>query len=298
MRGPSPGCAGFAVSNTPASVRLSADFLASPTDPGLQLFVRRLEPEEPHAGLVFLHGSLVHSEYYLAWGLTLAQQGLAVWLPDLRGHGHSGGVRGTVERYGAYARDLAAVAEAFGSAWPTLPLLVGGESFGGLVAFLAAAEDVVRPRGVVLSSPAFALKAALTPRQRWLIAQAARWLPTLRPIRPMGIAGVAQWPGLPQLVDTDPLVNRRYTVRFLAELLAAQQAAHEAAGRLACPLLVLIAGQDRVVDNAATVSVANAVTVPVRLREFPDAWHSLTADVPSELAGEVLAFAAWCERAL
>lgn len=275
---------------SPAAVRLSADFISARDGQDLALFVRRLEPEAPQAGLVFLHGSLVHSEYYLAWGLTLAQQGMAVWLPDLRGHGHSGGSRGTVAEYAAYTADLASVADAFRSAWPALPLFLGGESFGGLIAFLAAADGIGAPRGVVLSSPAFALKANLTPLQRRLIAGAARLFPTLRPLRPLGVAGVAQWPGLPRLVDTDPLVNRRYTVRFLAELLAAQATAMDAASRIACPLCVLLAGQDRVVDNAATMAVLEAASVPVHLREFPEAWHSLTADVPDQLAREVLSF--------
>jgi alpha-beta hydrolase superfamily lysophospholipase len=271
-------------------VDLTADFVSTGDQGGLALFVRRLEARRPRAGLIFLHGSLVHSEYYLAWGLTLAQRGIAVWLPDLRGHGRSGGMRGTVGRYPTYTADLSRVVEAFRRTWPDLPLYLGGESFGGLVAFLAAATGAGGLGGLVLSSPAFALKASLSPRQRRLITQAARFLPLLRPLRPMGVAGVAQWPGLPRLVDTDPLVNRRYTLKFLAELLAAQAAALPAAADITCPLCVLLAGQDRVVDNAATRAVLGAVTVPVRLREFPDAWHSLTADVPEALADEVLAF--------
>lgn len=62
--------------------QLQVRFVRAPGHP--PLFVRQVTPKAARARLLFLHGSLVHSEYDLPWALALAFAGFEVWLPDLR----------------------------------------------------------------------------------------------------------------------------------------------------------------------------------------------------------------------
>ena len=59
---------------------------------GIELAYRRYEPKEPPSHvIVLLHDTLLHSGWYEHLGQDLAQRGVAVYLPDRRGWGYSGG---------------------------------------------------------------------------------------------------------------------------------------------------------------------------------------------------------------
>ncbi|AEJ38738.1 Lysophospholipase L2 [Sulfobacillus acidophilus TPY] len=269
------------------NLRLHAQFLREPGHP--PLFVRQVTPEAPRAWVLFLHGSLVHSEYYLPWALALASEGFGVWLPDLRGHGRSGGPRGTVQAYTDYLADIRRLVDAMQAETDRLPLYLGGESFGGLLAFLAAQEPLPL-EGLVLSAPAFALQASLSPALRRAIAWGSMLVPGLRSLRPMGINGVSGHPDLPAIVRTDSLAIHRYPLRFLGELLAAQDAAIQGASAVSPPLLVMLGGADRVVDHRVTRQVLTQVPGPVEIHEYPEAHHALTGDYAEILAATVATF--------
>ncbi|MCY0877688.1 MAG: alpha/beta fold hydrolase [Firmicutes bacterium] len=254
--------------------------------------MRQLGPENAAAGLVFLHGSMVHSEYYLAWALDLAQHGILVSLPDLRGHGRSAGPRGTILRYEEHVADVARVIHAVRERHPDLPLYLGGESYGALIAFLASASPELARQiaGLVLASPAFGLQAEISPRLRQAIRWASGVLPFLRPVRPMPFEGVTHNPDAAPLVYADRLVVRRYTLRFLAELLRAQEAAYDAAAAISRPVLAFLAEEDRIVDNRAAEAVLSRLNSPMTRLLLKGAWHAVTVESPGVLTEHFLRF--------
>ncbi len=251
------------------------------------MFGRRVT--RARARLLFLHGSLVHSEYYLPWALALAFEGFEVWLPDLRGHGRSGGPRGTVRAYTDYLGDVRRLVGTIQADSTRLPLYVGGESFGGLLAFLAAQYNLPI-QGLVLSAPAFGLQVALSPAQRRAIRWGSVLMPGLRSLRPMRVDGISRYPDLDAIVRSDPLAIRRYHLRFLAELLAAQTAAMRGAPAVSHSVLVLLGGADPVVDHLATRQILSRVRGRTVVHEYPDAGHGLTGDDPEMLAAAVASF--------
>lgn len=91
------------------------------------------EPQEPARDvLVFLHGVGANMGCgYLDFGLSLhGANGCAVWLPDLRGHGRSGGPRGHAAEAAQLHRDLDAVLAAARARHPQARLWLGGHSAG------------------------------------------------------------------------------------------------------------------------------------------------------------------------
>lgn len=108
------------------------------------LHARVFSPEgTPKGVVVMVHGACSSGRIWAPWAELLAQRGLEVWCPDLRGHGQSEG-RDRVEqaRIEDYTADILAVLEASGG-----HALVGHD-MGGIVAQVAASRTTLR--GLVL----------------------------------------------------------------------------------------------------------------------------------------------------
>ena len=264
---------------------------------GNALFVRCIVPESPWASLVLLHGSMVHSEYYLPTALCLAEAGVATFLPDLRGHGRSDGLRAHVAEYQHHVDDARSVLRHVRQALD-VPAHLGGESYGALIAFLAAAgvDRDEAPRSLVLAAPAFALRAQVPPRLRRSLHLVGQAVPALRLPFYMHLTGVSHRPDLDRLAARDPLLIRQYTIGFFCELLRAQEAARQLAAQVRVPCLALIAGDDRVTDNEATRALM-AQAPHGRVRLYPDFMHALLSEDVAGVTRDITAFLAADEAA-
>jgi alpha-beta hydrolase superfamily lysophospholipase len=255
---------------------LSARFLDRPNAP--DLFVRIVRPAAPAARLLFVHASLVHSEYYLPLASQLARFGIETWLPDLRGHGRSAGTRGHTQDWREPVQDVDAVWQAMQAAGPVPLKLAGGESYGAFVTYCAIRFGGLAPDGAVFLSPAFGLHFHPSPLAWWLLTRGA-WPAAgrVRPLLALPVGDVAADPAVRRMIDRDPLCNRRYTLGFLLHLLWMQRRVPKPDPDWRTPTLVLLSEGDPVVDNAATRAVFadNAV---VAARVGGTGHHSLVAD--------------------
>lgn len=259
---------------------------------GTSLFVRCVVPDAPWASLVLVHGSMVHSEYYLPVAVALAEAGVATFLPDLRGHGRSDGMRAHVVDYRHHVEDARAVLQYARHRLPA-PVHLGGESYGGLIAFLAAAglAPADAPQTVIMAAPAFALRAQVPPRLRRSLRLVGQAAPALRLPVYMHLNGVSHRDDLERIAARDPLLNRQYTIGFFLELLRAQAAALDEAARVRVPCLALIAGQDLVTDNEATRRVMAAAPYGSTLN-YPDFLHAVLAEDVAQVTRDMTAFMA------
>ncbi|MBN1381837.1 MAG: alpha/beta fold hydrolase [Deltaproteobacteria bacterium] len=93
----------------------------------------KMPESTPEAALIFLHGGGAYSGagyQHLAGGLA-EKYHAAVYLVDLRGHGHSGGPRGDTPSVEQIWKDLRLMVETVRKNHPNLPLYLGGHSSGG-----------------------------------------------------------------------------------------------------------------------------------------------------------------------
>jgi alpha-beta hydrolase superfamily lysophospholipase len=144
------------------------------TDDGIALFVRdwhlpssALPPFSPQKppGIVLMHGLSEHCGRYLHVARFFNELGFMVRTYDHRGHGKSGGAEGDVPDDEAILRDAHIVLSDFSRMLCAPPLLFG-HSMGGLFAARFATARLAPISGLILSSPALALR--LTPFQQWL----------------------------------------------------------------------------------------------------------------------------------
>jgi len=223
---------------------------------GLRLHLQAWLPDaEPSTVLAVVHGYGDHGGRYRYLGEDMAARGHAVYVFDLRGHGHSAGRRGHVERFADYLADTRVFLETVAAAAPGTPLFLVGHSLGGLI---AAAYAETRPeglRGLILSSP-FLRLGAPPPASKVRAAKVfSRVLPAFNIGNTLRAAELSHEQVVVDAYVTDPLVHHVATSRWAAEVLAAQEAALDGASRIVLPLLLLFSDADPVTDPQATRSL-------------------------------------------
>jgi alpha-beta hydrolase superfamily lysophospholipase len=231
----------------------------------------------PTGHLDVIHGWSDHPGRYGPLLEALRPLNMAICLPELRGHGHSGGQRGHINRFEEYLLDLTQLLGlgAIGESDPT-PHWLLGHSMGGLVAFHLVLRFPRHYRGVVLSSPFMGPLPAMGSYHRLLVKLLSRLIPRLSLRKRIDSVGLSHDPGIAAAYDEDPLVHSRLTLRWLREILVAQEAARRLASTLSLPLLLLLPPDDMVVDAQASLAVYLRLPPGGKtLRVYPRRCHEL-----------------------
>ena len=232
---------------------------------GTELLVRSWEPAGPSRGTVVLvHGLAEHSGRYGHVGTHLAEQGLAVTAPDLRGFGGSQGPRAFVHSFDQYLADLDPLIEE--ATATDLPVILMGQSMGGLIA-LRYAQTRLRPDFLVLSAPA--VDATIPAPKRLMARLLRRIVPRLAMLN--GIEGeqLSRDPSVGEAYFADPFVYPKTTVALGGAMLEAMGEAR--AGGVPLPTLVIHGEQDPLVPVEFSAPLAEHEGV--RRVTFPDFRH-------------------------
>lgn len=111
-------------------------------------------PGESQQIILMLHGVTGNSRLFNEpAGKIRAATDASIYALDLRGHGESGGVRGSVDYVGQYEDDLADTITAIRTMHPEHDLFVLGYSMGGAIALRHAAQNNETVDGYVLVAP-------------------------------------------------------------------------------------------------------------------------------------------------
>jgi acylglycerol lipase len=221
---------------------------------GIRLCSFRWEVPDPRGAVVLVHGLGDHAGRYGDLVHVLGSRGYSVFAYDLRGHGRSEGRRGDVDRFDIHLEDLDRMWAGAARLLPETPLFLYGHSMGALVAIRWLQTRQVRLTGVVLSAPWLVTAIAIP---LWKVFMAS----VLFRVAP-GLA-ISSGPPRPEFLTrdllregeyrADPLVHRRISPRFHAEVLRAQAAALQRGLPQELPALVVVPGDDLLVDAEATL---------------------------------------------
>lgn len=257
-------------------------------------YVRWMLPK-PASGLVlvFLHGIGSYGEPYGHMVEGLRGSIDAVYLPDMRGHGRSGGARGDLTSRGAVIHDIGAVVEVARRDNPGARIVLGGESMGALFALGFTDVHGEELAGLVLTSPALALNWRSVLHSSTIADSLGHSDVLTAGVRVQGGVGgeIPRDPHFYDRVRTDPLMLQRVGLRYLAVVQAFRWDWFARYRATVClPVLILQGDGDRLVDVRA-VRVLNALLRRSRLCEFRAAWHNLFWD--PETPAAVAAMADW-----
>ncbi len=252
------------------------------------------------ARLAFLHGWAEYSRRYEHVAEWFSERGFACYAADVRGHGHSDGVRGFIQEYGEYVDDCEAfVTWALDQGDADLPLFLVGHSQGGLVATRFAEQRPLAQNlaGMVISAPLYGL---------------AIEVPGWKAV--MGDLMSRVWPGLaleagvpPEELSKDPERNRDYvedplifskaTSRWFTETKLAQEQALAEAQRIDVPVLLMHSPDDGINAYAATRAMYDRLDMDDKtIKPYQGLRHELFNELERE---EVFAdVQAWIEAHL
>ena len=256
---------------------------------GLKLSYRLYEPErEAKHVLVLLHDTLLHGAWYETLARNLAKRGIAVYLPDRRGWGHSAGSRREVsENREVLTDDITAMLAAAQARYPQRKVYLGGHGRGaGLVMrYVASARPVP---GVILISPYISEDQPNLRPEGWQQFVSAHPGEAF-----LARAGLTHWPvwryNWPQsMVDADPLIERRSSISWQQETVPDDPAA--AYGALSAPLLLLQGEDDPLFDADRTTEVLDLFDAPDRqLETVPGADYLSILNLAADPVAEWLA---------
>ncbi|QEI09581.1 lysophospholipase [Pigmentiphaga aceris] len=266
--------------------------MVSTPDQG-QLATYRWTPTAPAAGrgIYLLHGLGEHAGRYDTLGQWLAIRGWTVASHDHRGHGRSSGKRGVVRSADTLVEDAEFRIEQFADELGTAPVLLG-HSLGGLVATQVALRNRVPLAGVVLSSPAFALR--MSRWQHMLLDAVVNWAPNLRASNGLDTSKLSHEQSVIDAYREDLLVHDRISGRLAKAIEDGGKAAIAQAATLQHRTLLMVAGSDGIVDATGSRRFADAAT-PGRLalRWYDRAYHEIFNESPDIAAAVLADLEAW-----
>ena len=245
---------------------------------GYRFYYRQWLPEgRPRARLVFVHGIRSHGGWYGRSCAKFAEAGFEVSFLDRRGAGLNTARRGDCPGFRRLLDDVAEFILWQREERPWLPTVLAGISWGGKLAVGLQYRKPGLTDGIVLLCPGLKPIVAPPAAERARIALAARLRPSrLFPIplnEPDFFTASPEWQ---RFIDADRFGLRQATARFLFSSFAFDVYLRRARKRVTCPSLLLLAGHDRVIDNAKTRKfVASFPSRDNRAIDYPDAHHTL-----------------------
>ncbi len=245
--------------------------------------------------LVILHGVQSHGGWYHRLGRTLAEAGFETHFPDRRGSGANRRERGHSPSPGRLIDDLAEYLQALRVAPDPSPIGLAGISWGGKLAVIAAGRHADKVDALALICPGLHPRVDVSLLERAGIAWALFTGQAAKKTFSIPLNDPALFTASPEgqaFIASDPLSLRVATAGLMASSAWIDRWVARIPPQVRQPALLMLAGQDRIVDNAKTRQYFERLASTSRqVIEYPEGHHTLEFEPdPSRYA---LDLAAW-----
>lgn len=265
---------------------------------GVQRDIHIWEPPKPRAVFLTVHGGMDHGGNYINPGLYLKEKGFATVAYDQ--HGHDRQRKVYIPSFEVFLDDLELMLDWVKGAYKNIPIIILSHSMGGLITThfgLSRFQGDPQVKGFVTSSPYY-VNAIKTSK---IVEKLAGVLSALTPKMAVPLEDI-----LPNVTHDETIYKRhredekdgvmanKASARFASELLKAQAWIPKHIGDWKHPMMVIVAGEDKLADSAATGELLKAID-PQYLTEvwYPENFHENFNELNRE---EVFAgIVAWVE---
>jgi alpha-beta hydrolase superfamily lysophospholipase len=246
---------------------------------GATLHFEAFDVPEARRAMLVLPGWADHAARHAPFAERLRREGMATYILDLRGHGRSGGSRSHLTRFSQLLGDLVALRRAVRQRCPDAAQTLMGHGFGALVILrYLETQPPDQPGGAIVESP-FLGPAVEMPLWKQVVTRACA---DLWPTATFRFDRDADHRSRDQSVNaiyaTDPLVDDQFTSGALRETQWAQRAVVADKDRIECPLLFLLAGEDRIADAHLARAFADSLKGTAEVRWYSEMYHELWSD--------------------
>lgn len=241
------------------------------------------EPEQPSQIFLTIHGGMDHGGNYGLPALFFKEHGIATVALDQHGHDHHGPDHPTkviISRFGVFLDDMDLMLAWVKAEYPGLPIYILAHSMGSLIATHYGIERLQEDplvKGFILSSPYY-VNVVKTPAY---MLKVAGLLSALAPKMTIPIEDILPNVTRDQEIyerhrkdEADGIMATHASARFAAELLRAQAWIPANIERWKHPMLLIVAGDDKLADSAATRALT-ALIEPGLVKElyYPENYH-------------------------
>jgi len=248
------------------------------TSGGYKLHYRHFQPVGMSKGtIVFIHGIQSHGGWYETSCKKFAQAGYRVLFLDRRGSGLNEVSRGDSPSFRTLLDDLKEFLqyqrkEIAGAT----PLILGAISWGGKIAFGLEIRIANLVDGFILLAPGFCPKVHPTRKERFFIALGSLFSPRRLFNIPLNDPELfTSNPAAQKFLKEDPLALRKATARFLLDSVRLDFYLRIFRTKISKPILLLIAGQDKIIDNEKTIAfVKRFASGSLTVKKYPEAHHT------------------------
>lgn len=229
------------------------------------------------ARAVFLHGISSHAGWYERGNAHLAAAGIEVHFLNRRGSGVDDRSRGDIDQWRTWIDDVADYLRKL-HVESSKTIALCGISWGGKLAAAVARDHPSAVCALGLICPGLYSPFEPGPLTQLLLRAPLPHRLLNRqidiPLRdPALFTGTPSWQ---QYIADDPQTLREITLRFAQEDRRLTCYAREAAPHLHMPVLLMLAGRDRIIDNARVRDFYARIPGDQNtLLEYPDATHTL-----------------------
>ena len=238
--------------------------------------------------LLYLHGIESHGDWFLAAAHALAGHGCTTYLVDRRGSGLN---RELGPGDARSARVLLEDVRCFRAHVDPGPVVLVGLSWGGKLAVAAALDQMEGVRALVLITPGLVPLVDLSRGQKLLLALSLVLGGRARFRVPIAPEMFTRVPRTLHFIQADPLRLTRVTGRFLLASRALDRTIQARVRELDRPVLLFLAGHDRIVDNERTRSLLErSAPGRLRVRIYEHATHSIQLDDTEDLVSDICPF--------
>jgi len=264
------------------------------TEPGREIEHRTFEASDGypfHVGVwpahqpvkgqvVVLHGVQSHSGWYHSLGRTLAGAGYHTSFPDRRGSGPNQRDRGHAPSGRRLLRDIAEWVQSLRAEHAAMPITLAGISWGGKLAVIAAARHPELVDGLALICPGLLPRVGVSRREKVQIAVSL--LTNRRKPFPIPLSDPALFTANPEaqaFIAADPHSLRHGTAGLMAASFFIDWRVQRSPGQVKQPALLMLAGHDRIIDNARTLDYFHRLASADRqVIDYPEGHHTLEFD--------------------
>jgi len=248
-----------------------------------RVFYREWNCVDPKAVIILVHGMGGYSGRFFEFGPYLAKAGFQIYAIEQKGHGESPSIKGHVSNFKLYTSDLKSLVEHARSQHRGKKIFIFGESMGGLITLDFSIHCQKLIDGIILVSPAVKDKLPMSVKKRAEILRAAIFEPL--GFFPAGFNAevFTRDPVMAKRINIDELEVRNFSARFFLSILKAMIYVNMMPKAIKLPVLMLLAGQDKMVSAEAAEKYFKKISSKDKeLKWYPEMYHALYVDKDRE----------------
>ncbi len=247
---------------------------------GTDFLYRRWDAPSARAVFLLVHGLGAHTARWDFLADHFAAVGFPSYALELRGFGRTPErPRGHVDSFRIYDRDILALRRLIGVEYPGRKVFILGESLGGLIVFNLAARRPEEFAGQILIAPAFKNGMKFPISAYLTLVSRICFQPRKTVAVPFTSAMCTRDTDYQAVMDANPDEVREASLKLLMSSMGEQRRARKSAAETTLPVLFLVPGDDRLVDERAGMKLyARIGPADKALIEYPDMLHALSID--------------------